>query len=307
MRLLVFFIALIFTLSVKAQYFPVYSQYMLNGLVINPAYAGSRDVLSTSLSYRKQWVGFEAVPITETFSAHMPLRNKSIALGVLLINDKIGINNNLSLFTNYAYRIRMTNNGMLALGLKAGFSYLKDDLSKITVREQNDYVFTNSSTGYFQPNAGFGLYYYNPKFFTGVSIPTLLSYKRTDDGLGYKPINNVKNYNILLSGGAIFQLADNVKIKPSTLVQMQLNSTVQYDLNCNLIFLKDGQLWIGGSYRVKDAIVGLVEFQINTELRIGYSYDFTLSELNKYSYGSHEIMIRYEFKYIVKALTPRFF
>lgn len=307
MRQILFTMSLILSIYAKGQYAPVYSQYMLNGLVINPAYAGSRDVLSTSVSYRNQWVGFDGTPTTETFSAHLPLRNKSVALGILLIDEKISYTNNISFFGNYAYRIRMNNEGMLAFGLKAGFSYMSDDLSKITTKQPADYVFGNDKQNYFMPNMGFGIYYYNTRFFAGASVPTLLSYKKSKDGLGLTPYNDVRNYNILLSGGAIFEIQENIKIKPSTLVRVQLNSTVQYDLNCNLILLSEGQLWIGTSYRVNDAVVGLLEFQLNNELRLGYSYDYTLGPLQKYSSGSHEFMLRYEFKYIVKAKTPRFF
>ena len=294
-----------FLVTVKGQHSPIYSQYLMDGLAINPAYAGSRDVLTTSLRVRKQWLNFPGSPLTQSLSAHMPLRNKSLAVGLLLSNEKIGVQNNISFFGNYAYRIRV-NSGMLAFGLKAGFELFKENDSQLTLENPGDYVFSNNAS-YLLPNFGFGMYFSNAKYFLGVSIPELLSYREASKGLGYEFYNDPKNYNILLSGGYLFPVNEFLRIKPSTLLRYSINSTLQYDLNLNAILLRDASLWIGASYRVKDAVVGILEYQINTQLRTGLSYDYTLSALSKYSSGSVEFSVRYEFKYIVKALNPRFF
>jgi len=296
-----------FCVSVNAnsQLSPIYSQYLMNGLAINPAYAGSRDVLSLSMMSRWQWVGFEGAPITTTFSGNMPFKNKALAMGLLISNEKIGIRNNLSCFGNYAYRVR-TSNGFISFGLKAGFEMLKDNESLITTQNP-DNAFSGSNKGYFLPNFGFGVYFYNSKFFAGLSVPTFLSYREKNQGDGFEAYNDVKNYNYLASAGMLVNVNDNFKIKPSTLVKYMANNPMQYDLNCNFIFLKDGRLWLGASYRSNDALVGLFEFQLNTQLRLGYSYDYSLGGLSKYNSGSHEIMLRYEFRYILKALNPKYF
>jgi Bacteroidetes-specific putative membrane protein len=293
------------TVETNCQYVPVYSQYMMNGLAINPAYAGSRDVLSLSLMSRWQWVGFEGAPFTTTFSGNMPFKNKALAMGLIVMNEKIGIRNDLSCFGMYAYRLR-TSNGFLSFGLKAGFEMIKENQSEITIQNP-DIVFNNSDAGYFLPNFGFGIYYYNSKFSAGASIPTFLSYREKSQGDGFAAYNNIKNYNYLISGGMLINVSDNFKLKPSTLIKYVANSPVQYDLNCNFIFFRDGKFWLGASYRNQEALVGMFELQINTQLRLGYSYDYTLSELSKYNSGSHEIMLRYEFRYILKALNPKYF
>jgi len=304
MRLIIANILFWISLTAYSQHFPVYSQYVLNGLVINPAYAGCREVLSASVMYRNQWVGFEGAPVTATLSAHMPLRNKAIALGLVLINEKIGFTNNVSCFGEYAYRIRI-GKGKLSLGFKGGFEMLKDDQSQISTQNP-DNVF-NNNVGYFLPNFGFGAFYYSPKFFFGVSVPKFLSYREASKGKGFEPYNNPDNYNFLVTTGKVFRINDNFKIKPSTLLRYQINSSFQYDLNCNVILFKGDLLWVGISYRAKEAIVGLLEYQINPQMRIGYSYDYSLGPLSKYNSGSHEILFRYEFRYKINAVNPRYF
>jgi type IX secretion system PorP/SprF family membrane protein len=303
MRYIFTFILLWGFLAASSQHFPIYSQYMLNGLVINPAYTGSRDVLSTTLMYRNQWVGFEGAPVTALLGAHMPLRNKAVALGLLLVEEKIGFTNNISCFGNYAFRLN-TGKGKLSFGFKVGFEMLNEDQSKI-VTQNADNVFINSDRSYFLPNFGFGTYYYTSDFFIGASIPEFLSY-REQGGKNFEPYNDLRNYNFLITSGMLFRLTNSVKIKPSTLLRYQINSTLQYDLNCNVILFNDN-LWIGASYRQKEAIVGILEYQINPQLRIGYSYDYSLGPISNYNSGSHEIMVRYEFKYKINAINPRYF
>ena len=286
------------------QFTPVYSQYIVNGLLINPAYAGSRDVLSTLIDYRNQWAGFPGSVITQTLTAHMPLQNKSVAIGLIVSNESYGLTSNTGVFGNYAYRIRMST-GTLAFGFKAGFELLKENDANLYLENPVDPVFSNNGINNYLPNFGIGVYYFNNKFFAGLSLPEILSYKA--NGIHYNVYNDVNNYNLMFFGGILINVYDDFKLKPSTLLEYNTNSTFQYNLNLNAILLKDGILSVGASYRPSDAIVGLVEFQLNTQLRIGYSYDYSLSSLVNYSGGTHEITIRYEFKYIVKALNPRFF
>lgn len=279
---------------------------MMNGMAINPAYAGSREVVSLLLAQRWQWVGFEGAPTTTELNAHMPTKSKTVAFGLQLLDERIGVTNNLSVFGNYAYRVRL-GTGRLSLGFKAGFEILKENLGKLTLPQKDDPSFNQASSTSYLPNFGFGAYYYNDKFFAGLSVPSLLSYREESSGNGFKPYNDIQNYNFLLTGGIIFIINDNVKVKPSTLLRYHSNSPLQYDLNCNVILFKNDLLWVGTSYRSKEAFVGLFEFQINTQLRLGYSYDYTLGPLSKYSSGSHEIVLRYELRYKIKAINPRYF
>jgi type IX secretion system PorP/SprF family membrane protein len=304
MRYIVIIILLFISIEGKSQLSPLYSQYLMNGLLLNPAYAGSRDVLSVSAMYRNQWVGFEGAPVTTALSAHWPFRNKALAAGILVMNEKIGISNTTGCYGNYAYRFR-TADGFFSLGLKAGVEMWKE--SQTSTRETDDDAFGNHGGGYFLPNFGFGVYFYNQAFFVGASVPTMLSYREKSKGNGFEAYHTMKNYNYLLSGGLLIKIEDNFSIKPSTLLRYNPTSPFQYDLNCNFLLLKDGILWMGASYRNKEAVVGLIEFQINTQIRLGYSYDYSLGSLSQYNNGTHEITLRYEFRYIVNAINPKFF
>lgn len=306
MRHIIIIVFSLVCLSVRGQYFPIYSQYMMNGLAINPAYAGSRDVLSASVMYRNQWVGFDGAPVTMTLGAHWPFRNKALAAGLLMTSEKIGVMNNISCFGNYAYRFRVQN-GFFSLGLKAGFELWKENQSKILTQDENDGAFNRTSASNTLPNFGFGIYYYTDKYFFGTSVPLILSYREKSNNTGYEAYHNIKNYNYLISAGYLLDINEIFKIKPSTLLRYRSDSPFQYDLNCNFILLKDGNLWLGVSYRAGEAMVGLAEFQLNTQLRIGYSYDYSLGTLSKYNNGTHEVMLRYEFRYVLKAINPKYF
>jgi type IX secretion system PorP/SprF family membrane protein len=305
MRIVFVIIAFFVTVCGYSQHFPIYSQYLLNGLAINPAYAGSRDVLSTSLMYRKQWMGIDGAPTTATLSAHTPLKNRKIGIGLQFIKEEIGITSNLSLFGNYAYRVRV-GQGRLSFGLKFGAEILKDDYSKVTTQVSGDDAFSNNESS-IQPNFGIGAYYFNNQYFVGLSVPSLLSYKRSTDTYKYIAYNNTDNYNYMLSGGYLFWITNNFKLKPSTLIRYYTHSPVQFDLNLNAILLKDGMLWLGASYRNKDAIVGLAEVQMGTKWRLGLSYDYPLGPLTNYTSGTIEVMVRMELITVVKTLNPRFF
>ena len=286
-----------------AQHFPIYSQYMMNGLSINPAYAGSREVLSATFLYRQQWVGFEGAPTIFSLGAHMPFRNQRVALGLLVFNESIGIEKNTGLFGNYAYRIQL-GNGKLALGLKAGFNLVKELNEKISLHDPIvDNAFENTKETAFMPNFGFGVYYSDPKYFAGISIPSILSYKSSTETAK----TGFKTYNILFTGGYLFKFNDQFKIKPSTLIKYKYESSPQVDLNLNLILFKDDLLWIGTSYRNKEALVSIIEVQVSRKLRLGYSYDYSIGPLRKYNSGSHEIMIRYEWRDKVNTLNPLYF
>jgi len=280
--------------------FPVYSQYMLNGLALNPAYAGSRDALNISAGYRNQWVGFEGAPESQTFSMHTPLRNQKVALGLLIFNEQVDVRNNISIFSNYAWRFN-TGSGRLALGLKGGLTIRNANWNKVRVHDPGDISFTESSQDII-PNFGFGVYYHTNHFFTGASIPLFLSDSLSNGNV--KVYHDHNNYNYLFTSGVVIGRGG-FKAKPSILVKYDVQNPVQLDANLSFIF--GDFLWIGGSYRIEDTLVGLLKFQVNERLRIGYTYDYSTGALNKYNNGSHEIMIIYDFIYRSRAVNPRYF
>lgn len=287
------------------QQIPVLSQYMFNGLVINPAYAGSKDYMSAALMVRKQWSGFKGAPLTQNASIHGPLRKKKIGLGLMISNDKIGITNQTDVYASYAYHLP-TGRGKFSLGLQGGFSYFKSNFSELTVWDTDDPIYSTNSLTNLQPNFGFGSYYYSEKFYAGLSIPQLISYDSIQTINFFKDNIHHQSRHYYLNAGIIFDRNKDFIIRPSFLVKYVLNAPLQYDVNLNILI--SNIFWIGASYRSGDAVVAIFEYQVNRKLRIGYSYDVTLSQLKNYSSGSHEIMLGYDFGYnVLKMKTPRYF
>ena len=296
---------LIFTPAAFAQQHPLFSHYMFNGLYINPAYAGSKDFVSTTLIARKQWTGFEGAPSTQIASLHAPLSNKKIGLGFVISNDQIGITHETDMYGSYAYHIPLEN-GKLSLGLSGGISYFKSKFSDLTVWDTDDPVYETNSLSNILPNFGAGVYYYTKKFYAGLSVPQLLSYDPEQPvHIKVDKVHKVSRHYYLTSG-AILSTRGELKFRPSFMVKYASNAPIQYDISMNMLISEI--IWVGASYRSSDAVVLILEYQVSKKLRVGYSYDLTLSEMKNYSKGSHEIVIGYDFGFnVLKMKTPRYF
>ena len=274
---------------------------MLNGLALNPAYAGSRDVFNITLGYRNQWVGFDGAPVSQTLSTHTPLNNEKIALGIFLHNEKIDVRNNTSLYINYAYRMQV-GKGKLSLGLKAGGINRSANWSGLSLHDPGDVVFSGPGTSDMLPNFGFGAYYYSGRYFLGASVPFFLS-DSTKNGTAVS-YHDMKNYNYLVSGGMLTG-SGAVKIKPSFLLKYSPLNPVQVDANLSVIL--GDLIWLGASYRMENTFIGLIKLQISDQLRLGYTYDHSVGHLSRFNNGSHEIVLIYDFIYRVNAENPRYF
>lgn len=277
-----------------AQHGAMYSQYMFNGLLINPAYAGSNDVLTATAINRNQWVGFDGAPRTTTFSLHSPLKNRKVNLGLTFINDQYGVTKQNKINAVYAYRLFFKNSS-LSFGLQAGIDFIRNNWNHITTTTAGDQVFTNQYSQQNVPESGFGLYYKHEKFYIGVSAPDILTLKKTA-GILYKPS--------LITAGYLFNISEDLKIKPSVVLKYIKNSPVEADINVNTYFKAFG---LGVSYRTNDAMVFMATYNINDQFSAGYAYDLTISKLGTYVRSSHEIMLKYEFGYKVHPQSPRYF
>jgi type IX secretion system PorP/SprF family membrane protein len=285
----------------NAQQDAMYSQYMFNYLLVNPGYAGSRDVLSLTGMYRRQWVNIPGAPSTMSFSGDMPLANERMGLGLTMFNDKVGIESNSGVYASYAYRIRLTQKGTLSFGANLGFTQYSANLADVAQPNPNDPAF-GSNIREFNPNFGFGMFYSTDKFYISLSLPHILNSKLVN----LEELRSRMKKHYFLGMGYVVGLSPNVKLKPSFLLKVVEGAPIQTDFNLNVWFVD--KLGIGASYRTGDAIVALLEFQATTGLRIGYAYDITTSELAKYTSGTHEIMVRYEFATLKnKIITPRHF
>jgi len=284
------------------------SHYMFNGLFLNPAYAGSHPYMSASLLHRSQWVKLDGAPKTQVFGIDAPIMNDKLGVGLSVINDKIGDTGQLEINANIAYHIQLDseNKHRLSFGIRAGVTNYTARLTDTKVWDENDPVFSNDINNQLIPRFGAGIYYYSERMYVGIAVPTLYA---ADQQIKFDINNARKSYytqHYYLNGGVVINASEKIKIKPSTLIKFEPNAPLNVDINCNVLW--NDLIWIGASYRTGDAIVALLDINITPQLRAGYAYDFTVSQLNRYSNGTHEVMIGYQFgKDKIKTRTPRYF
>jgi type IX secretion system PorP/SprF family membrane protein len=298
------FLFLLIPVVVSGQLTPVTNQYILNPLIINPAFAGNRGALNIAAFYRRQWVGITGAPETMTLAVDAPFLDSKLGLGLTITNDKIGVTKETRFSTNYAYKISM-GGGNLSLGLGAGLITTNTAWSDLTVLDPGDEFYLINSGVFVVPDFSFGVYYSRKNYFAGLSVPKLLGYKFNFDKNRYTLKFDPGQYSYLLNGGYIFNLSPRLRFFPSTLITFTPGEKLLYDLNAHFILLD--RFWFGASYRSDRSVAGLLQFAINNQLRIAYTYDFDFGELSRYSNGSHEIMLRYEFRYKVDVVNPLIF
>jgi len=290
-------------IKIGQPYEPVYSQYWTNGLAINPAYAGSRECFSNIILYRNQWMGFEGAPVTQTLSSHAPFKDEKNAVGLFLFHESIGVSEYYDIFANYAFRFKL-GEGRVSLGLRAGATFFQGNYSDVSANPDgfgDDPIWQNESEIF--PNAGVGVYYYSDKFFAGFSVPKLLSYEMS--GSTKNMSVNPENYDFLLTGGYIFSFSELFKLRPAFLVRYRLNNTLQFDAGANLII--SDLILVGASYRADNEYVFMLEYQVNNQIRVGAAYDYSRGELAGQQDGSLELVLRYDFSYKMRAVSPRYF
>jgi len=287
----------------SAQQDAQYTQYMYNTISVNPAYAGSRDVLSVVGLYRSQWVGLDGAPETQTLSIHSPVGNK-VGLGLSIVNDEIGPSNETYIDVDFSYTLNVGATAKLALGIKAGANLLSIDYNKLT--GDDDVIFQDNIDNRFMPNVGIGAYWYDDKYYLGLSSPDLLETEHYDDDEVAESYLAKERLHAYLMGGYVFDLDYNLKFKPAFLVKAVDGAPLQVDISANFLF--NEKFTIGAAYRWSAAVSGIAGFQISDQLMIGYAYDQETTELRRYNSGSHEIVLRFElFKNVGNTISPRFF
>ena len=291
-------------LSVYGQLTPVTNQYVLNPITINPAYAGYRGDLNVAAFYRKQWVGVPGSPETVTLTADAPVFENKVGLGLNVMIDKIGVTRENYFMTNYSYIIDL-DGGSLSFGLGAGIITTNTAWSDLVVLDPGDELYLVDSKNFVIPSFSFGAYYAKHNYFLGFSIPKFLGYKFNYDKNKYSVTVDPSQYNFMLYTGYVFNLSPKIDFIPSTLLNITPGRKVLFDLNANLNF--NSRLWIGASYRNGRSVGTLLQLQVNNQFKIAYIYDFDTGSLGGYSNGSHEVMLRYEFRYKVNVVDPLVF
>ncbi|MEZ4875366.1 MAG: type IX secretion system membrane protein PorP/SprF [Flavobacteriaceae bacterium] len=285
----------------QAQQDPQYTQYMYNMNVVNPAYAGSKETLSLTALYRKQWTGLDGAPETITFSGHSPVTDK-VGLGLSAIKDELGPIKETNVYVDFSYTLQVSENLNLALGLKAGATFHDVGLTDLDLQDPNDPFFAENINNTY-PNIGAGAFFYGDNFYIGLSVPNMLKSVHLDAN-GTKFGSEENHY--FATAGYVFQVSDNVKLKPSAMVKSAFTAPLSFDANLNALFYEKFE--IGASYRLEDSFSGLVGFQATPYLRIGYAYDHIVSELDAVANASHEVILTFDVFFKKKSLrSPRYF
>jgi type IX secretion system PorP/SprF family membrane protein len=309
-KTIIILISVIFiSTATKAQYDAMFTQYMFNEMYINPAYTGSKEAMSINLTHRQQWVNFPGRPITTSFTVHGPLANNKMGLGISVLNEQIGKLSRNLVYLNYAYRVKIGENGHLSFGIMGGIHNQVNKLSELKPTEIGDAQISQNTPNIISPNFGSGIYYYTKKFYVGISIPRMIddSYLFNSTGGIIKSTKIDPNkFHYYFTIGNVFDVNENLKIKPQAMLKMVQNAPIQYDLNVN--FLIKNKIWAGVSYRSGADVSALIGVQVNSQFLVNYSYDYALTKIQKYSQGSHEITLGYLFSYKQrKVVTPRYF
>lgn len=287
--------------SVSGQLTPFTNQYILNPLRINPAYAGNRGVMNMAAFYRKQWVGIKGSPETMSLIVDAPFSDDRMGLGLIITNDKIGVTKETQIGANYSYMIDMTT-GTLSFGLGAGLVATNTAWSDLIVLDPGDEYILIDSKVFVVPAFSFGTYYSGQNYFAGFSIPKLIGYRFDFEKNKYVLNNNMSDYYYLFNTGYLFDLSSNLKFFPSALIVFSPKDKILFDINAHFRVME--RLWLGASYRNDRSISGMFQFQVNDQIKFAYTYDFDFAKLKTFSSGSHEVMLRYEFRYRVEAVSP---
>jgi type IX secretion system PorP/SprF family membrane protein len=291
LRTYIFSVCLLGAFFAKGQQSIVYSQYLFNGLLINPAYAGSHVQVSGTLTYRNQWVNFQGAPETTTLGLHSAFMNGKVGVGLLATNDQIGSYSNTGLFGSYSYKIKdYRTGGVFSMGVQAGFNNFKGDFGDLPLKGDADDIFSGFISE-FRPNFGGGVFYYNDKLWAGFSVPTLLTNTKLFTG-SLEQLTTPRFY--YLNAGLKLNLDPRTKrlvLQPSFLVRAQEGTPLSVDYSLNLVF--DDLISIGSSFRSGDGAIAFINYKLSNKFYVGYSYDYTTSDIQQYSNGSHEIMINF--------------
>lgn len=303
----IYFLLLYTTLSWSQQDIQ-YTHYMYNMNVVNPAYVtDSQGVVNLGLLYRRQWVGVEGSPSSASLFAHTPI-GSNIEAGFTVQTDDIGNiikEHNLSL--DFAYKIRLTSNSKFSFGMKAGFNMFNADFSGLNLESGSPFsdpsFSENINNSYV--SIGAGAFYYTNNFYLGLSVPNLLKTKYLSKTNGFYEIAEERHY--FLASGYVLKLNERFKLKPNVMVKAVVGAPLIVDVNLNALYNEKVELGLG--YRLNDAFIAMINFKVNDNLRIGYSYDYTSTKLNTFSNGSHEILFLYDINVFHNGFnkSPRFF
>lgn len=288
--------------SILAQQDPLYNMYFFNQQMINPAYSGVHGLMSLSANFRQQWAGIDGAPQTNTLSMNTSIKSNQFGIGLNLINDKLGVNNNTELQASFAYKIKMSGNKSLSMGIQGGFISYKYDYSDLNLEFTDDEDLDLSRENLTEPNFGLGFFYSSDQFYLGFSIPRLMDIT-VNDGV----VSSTRySRHFYLSGGYLFKPDFVALFKPSFLLKYVDGQPLSVDLSAQVLMAR--VVWAGITLRNFNAIGINAQVQVSNSLRFGYSFELPTNSLLSSNYGTHEFMISFDLApFEHQTLTPRFF
>jgi type IX secretion system PorP/SprF family membrane protein len=291
-RHMIFICVSLVSLQVNAQQDPQFTNYMYNMSVINPAYAtDDLGVINMGGFYRTQWVGAIGAPKSATLFVHSPINDK-IEMGLSIVSDAIGdVVNENNIYVDFAYVIPVSDKNKISFGIKGGVTLYDADFTGFEYTDTPpDPAFATNISQVF-PNIGIGTYFFSEKYYLGLSAPNLLSSKHLEQTDGIETIG-VEAIHYFFTGGYVFDLKSDLKFKPAFMVKGASGAPLSVDLTANILI--NNFVEVGAAYRFDDAVSGLINFYLTPNLRVGYSYDYTISNLGNYNSGTHEIFLLFD-------------
>ena len=281
--------------TVNAQQRPLFTQYLFNQYLINPAYTGIYDHFVATTNYRYQWAGLVDAPRTYSLSVHGPNNGQNYGVGGSLYNDVTGPTSKTGAYVSYAYHFKINSSQKIALGLSGGIMQYRIDGTKVTVFDQGDLVLSNNRLSTLVPDFGIGAYWYKKdKFYLGLSIPQFIQSDIDFTRNNIQTISKLTNH-FFLNGGYKFTLNSNFSIEPSCLIKYSYPVAAQFDIGVRAFFREI--IWLGTVFRTQDAFSILLGLNTpDKRFSFGYSYDITTTNIANYSNGTHEFMITGRFK-----------
>ncbi|MBL0736949.1 type IX secretion system membrane protein PorP/SprF [Flavobacterium sp. GN10] len=308
MKKIILLINFLFYLSISAQQDPEYTHYMYNMSVVNPAYAtGVPAMMNFGGLYRTQWVGAYGAPKTFTFFGHTAINDK-IEAGISFISDDIGdgAKKENNVYADFAYVLRLKGKNKLSLGLKAGFSSMQTNFNGFRFTDpQTDLAFAENINAT-KPNIGVGAYYFRDNLYVGLSVPNLLKSKYIEEKSGMNAFGS-EEIHTFLTAGYVFQVSDKVKLKPAFMSKFVKGAPITLDVTANVLY--NEKFEFGAAYRIDDSVSALFNINVTPTLRVGYAYDYTLTNFGQFNSGTHEIMLLFDLDLLGKGFdkSPRFF
>lgn len=307
-KYLIFTGIILFSIKGMSQQDPLFTQYMYNMSVINPAYATDNPgMLNMGGIYRSQWVGIDGAPRTASFFAHTPVSER-VELGLSVVHDRIGdiiTENNIT--ADFAYVLPLDdNNNKLSFGIKGGVTTYAANLTGLELNQPNDPAFQNISELF--PVFGVGAFWFGDNHYLGLSAPNLFTSKHLENEQGLRPLGG-ENIHYFLTGGYVFDINQDLKLKPAFMARAVEGAPLSVDITANVLMYNRLEAGIG--YRFNESVIGMVNFAVTPGLRVGYAYDYTTSNLRRYNDGTHEFLLLFDLDLfgLSKGFdkSPRFF